>query len=60
MNNVKVPAQVYSRCCGYFSMVKYGDKKGLWNIGKVAEYNDRKYLKYNLRDNDNENISKIL
>ena len=42
---IKIPAMVFSRCCGYFSPVYIGDKSFLWNKGKTAEYQDRKVYK---------------
>ena len=40
----KIPALVFTRCCGYFSPVYHGQKRGTWNDGKMSEFNDRKYL----------------
>ncbi len=57
----QIPATVYSRCCGYFSAVAFGNKKGLWNAGKTEEYYDRVNMNYKkYLEQPNENISKIL
>lgn len=42
MDNIKIPALVFSRVAGYFTAVYRGDKKFGWNPGKTAEYDDRK------------------
>lgn len=39
MNNVKIPAEVYSRVSGYYRPVKQ------WNRGKQSEHADRINLK---------------
>ena len=44
MNNIKIPAEVYSRISGYFRPVYTNGKSGQWNKGKQSEFEDRKYL----------------
>ena len=40
MKEIKIPAEVYSRCSGYFRPVNQ------WNPGKRSEFADRKKMKF--------------
>jgi anaerobic ribonucleoside-triphosphate reductase len=45
LNNLKIPAEVYSRISGYYRPVYTNGKQGQWNPGKTQEFKERKLLK---------------
>jgi ribonucleoside-triphosphate reductase len=47
---LKIPCEIYSRCCGYFRPVKQ------WNKGKQQEFKDRKNYKF--KDEGNEHTTR--
>lgn len=45
MNNLSIPAEVYSRVSGYMRPVYMNGKAGTWNRGKTEEFGERAKLK---------------
>ena len=39
---LRVPAEVFDRCCGYFRPVYINGKSGQWNPAKTEEHRERK------------------